>query len=81
MRLTKVVATASIMLATLGSAVAVQGCVGGSKGISAEDKTRLQAYILDSEPADIPHKVDINFENKVHIVGYKVEPETAKPGT
>ena len=81
MRLTKVVTIASVLFATLGSAAMVQGCVGGSKGISAEDKARLQAYILDSEPADIPHKVDINFENKVHIIGYKVEPELAKPGT
>ncbi|MEO8797795.1 MAG: carbohydrate-binding family 9-like protein [Polyangiaceae bacterium] len=81
MRLTKVVAAASILFATTTSAVMVQGCVGGSKGVSAEDKQRLAPYISDTEPADIPHKLDINFENKVHIIGYKVEPETAKPGT
>ncbi len=57
------------------------GCVGGSKGISSEDKEKLKAYIADSEPADIPHKIDINFENKVHMIGYKVEPEVAKPNT
>lgn len=69
-------------LVVMGTCVAAMpACVGGSKGISSEDKTRLQAYILDSEPADIPHKLDINFENKVHIIGYKLEPETAAPGT
>jgi hypothetical protein len=56
-------------------------CVGGSKGLSSDDKERLKPYISDSEPADIPHKIDINFENKVHMIGYKVEPELAKPGT
>lgn len=55
-------------------------CVGGSKGISAEDKDRLKAYILDAPPADIAHKLDVNFENKVHLIGYKFDPETAKPG-
>ncbi len=56
------------------------GCVGGSKGLSAEDKDKLKPYILDSAPADIPHKTDINFENKVHLIGYKFDPENAHPG-
>jgi hypothetical protein len=56
------------------------GCVGGGKGLSAEDKERLKPYTLDSVPEDVPHKLDINFENKVHIVGYKFEPEAAHPG-
>jgi hypothetical protein len=55
-------------------------CVGGSKGLSSEDKDRLKAYVLDSAPADIPHKLDVNFENKLHIIGYKLEPELARPG-
>ncbi len=56
------------------------GCVGGSKGLSSEDKEKLAPYILDAPPADIPHKLDVNFENKVHLIGYKFDPETAKPG-
>ena len=56
------------------------GCVGGSKGISSEDKDKLKAYILDAPPADIPHKLDVNFENKIHLIGYRFEPESAKPG-
>jgi hypothetical protein len=56
------------------------GCVGGSKGLSAEDKDKLKAYVLEAPPADIPHKLDVNFENKIHLIGYKFEPETAKPG-
>jgi hypothetical protein len=70
----------------LGVALAVSApafgtaCVGGSKGLSSEDKERLKPYILDSAPTDIPHKLDVNFENKVHLIGYKFDPETAKPG-
>jgi hypothetical protein len=62
-------------------AVAV-GCVGGSKGgLTSDDKDRLKPYILDQAPTDIPHKLDVNFENKIHLIGYKFEPELAKPGT
>ena len=56
------------------------GCVGGSKGVSAEDKEKLKPYILDAPPADIPHKLDVNFENKLHLIGYKFSPETARAG-
>ncbi len=54
-------------------------CVGGSKGATAEEKEKLKAYVLDAVPADAK-KLDINFENKVRLVGYKIEPEQAKPG-
>jgi hypothetical protein len=56
------------------------GCVGGSKGLSSEDRDKLKAYILDAPPEDIQHKVDVNFENKVHLIGYKIEPDSARPG-
>jgi hypothetical protein len=56
------------------------GCVGGGKGLSSEEKERLKPYVLDAPPADIPHKLDVNFENKVHLVGYKFEPEAGHPG-
>ncbi len=58
----------------------VIGCVGGSKGLSSEDKEKLAPYILTAPPPDIQHPLDVNFENKVHLVGYKFDPETAKPG-
>ena len=72
----------SIGLGLVAAAFAFQAiaCVGGSKGLSSEDKDRLKPYILDSAPADMQHKTDINFENKVHLIGYKFDPETAKPG-
>ena len=58
----------------------LSACVGGSKGLSSEDKDRLKANILESAPADMAHKTDVNFENKVHLIGYKFEPELARPG-
>jgi len=62
-------------------AVAI-GCVGGgSKGPSPEEKDKLKAYVLTAPPANIPHPLDVNFENKVHLIGYRFDPETAKPGT
>jgi len=65
---------------TLAALAVLGGCVGG-KGLSSEDKDRLKPYVLDAPPADIPHKLDVNFENKVHLIGYKFDPETARPGT
>ena len=62
------------------SAFATPACVGGKQGVSAEDRERLKAQILEAVPADAK-KVDINFENKVHVVGYKATPELAPAGT
>jgi hypothetical protein len=70
------VVLATGLLVGLGSA----GCVGGSKGLSTEDKDKLKAYVLDQPPANLPHKLDVNFENKVRLIGYKFEPETAQKG-
>jgi hypothetical protein len=67
-------------MAVVFSGLFAAGCVGGSKGLSAEDKEKLKSFILDAPPADIPHKIDVNFENKIHLIGYKFEPETARAG-
>jgi hypothetical protein len=65
----------------LAAAAALGGCVGGSSKGSAAEAERLKAYVLDAVPSDIPNKLDINYENKIHLVGYKLEPKTdAKPG-
>jgi len=55
-------------------------CVGGGKGQSAEDKERLKAFVVESIP-DNAKKIDANFENKIHLVGVRAEPENAPPGT
>jgi hypothetical protein len=48
-------------------------CVGGSKGTSSGELEKLKPYILEQAPNDMTAKLDINFENKVRLVGYKVE--------
>lgn len=64
----------------LAAALGGGACVGGKTQISAEDKERLKPYILEAVPGDAK-KIDVNFENKIHLVGYKVDPENAGPGT
>jgi hypothetical protein len=68
-----------LITVVLGSLISA-ACVGGSKGLSSEDKERLKANILESPPADMQHKLDVNFEGKIHLIGYKFEPESARPG-
>jgi Carbohydrate family 9 binding domain-like len=71
--------TQGLFAVVLGSVLSV-ACVGGSKGLSSEDKERLKANVLESPPADLQHALDVNFENKVHLIGFKFEPENARPG-
>src|SRR6476469_4662050 len=52
-------------------------CVGGSKDEpSAEQLDAVKAYVLDKEPADVGNKLGINFDNKLTLLGAKVEPST-----
>ena len=53
---------ARTLTSALVLAIAASACVGGKQQITAEDKQRLQAQILDAVPADAK-KVDVNFEN------------------
>jgi len=58
-------------------------CVGGGQEEQpAVDQTEaLKAYILDREPADVGTRVGINYDNKITLVGAKLEPSTpVKPG-
>lgn len=76
-------ATRSFSRSVLLTALAVVGslaCVGGKRHATAEERERLKAQILDVVPPDAK-RVDINFENKIRLVGYKVEPELAPSGT
>lgn len=65
----------------LVAAAALAGCVGGAKRLSEEDRARLAPYVLAALPADVPTKVDVNFANKVHLLGWKIAPESAPPGS
>jgi hypothetical protein len=71
----------SVFPSILGGAFAT-GCVGGSKDAPAADQAEaLKAFILDKEPADVGGKIGINYDNKVTLLGSRVEPSTpVKPG-
>lgn len=69
-----------LVLTALPALASVSACVGGKKQMSAEERERLAPYIVDAVPEGAT-KTDINFENKVHLVGYKVDPSLAPPGT
>ena len=57
------------------------GCVGGSTDTSEKDKERLKAYVLDKAPENIPSKVEIKFDDRVTLLGHKLEPAgMVKPG-
>jgi len=66
--------------APLALILTLSGCVGSNKGLSDEDKERLKPYIVDVAPADIT-KLDVNFENKLRIIGYKLDRAVATPGS
>lgn len=69
-------------LPVLVASLVLGACVGGSKGLSSEDKDRLKPFILEAMPSDPAiQKLDVNFENKIHLVGFKADPALAKPGT
>lgn len=69
-------------LATLAALTCMQvACVESRKELTAEEKAKLQAYVVSEVPADVT-KIDINYDNKVHLVGVKVEPAgSVAPGT
>jgi hypothetical protein len=42
----------------------------------------LQAHVLESVPRDVPNRMFLDFEGKVHLIGYALEPaDQASPGT
>jgi hypothetical protein len=73
--------TVSPRIVAAALAIASAACISNSKKGSSEDRERTKEYVLSAMPADGVVKTDVNFENKVRIVGYKVTPETAAPGT
>ncbi|MFI5298873.1 MAG: carbohydrate-binding family 9-like protein [Polyangiales bacterium] len=59
------------------------GCINKNKsGATQAELESLKDHILDAIPNDPKiKKVDVNFDDKIHLVGWKAEPELAPPGT
>lgn len=57
------------------------GCAAEKKTDEEPPPAELDSYVLDAVPADIEQRTFIDFEGKVQIIGYSIEPkEVAKPG-
>ena len=57
------------------------GCVKRKTGLSNVEKEQIKAYVLDEMPSDVTHKVDVDFDDKIHLIGWKATPELAAPGS
>jgi Carbohydrate family 9 binding domain-like len=57
----------------------VGACIGAPKAMSDEDRAKLKSFVVSSLPAGVT-AVDVNFDNKVHLIGYRVTPPLAEPG-
>ncbi len=64
----------------VGIAFTCLACVSSGKGLSGDDKDKLKQLTLDALPQGVA-PLSIDFENSVHILGVRTEPEVAKPGT
>lgn len=68
------------------TALVLGGCARtGQKSEAAEPAAldpALEGHVLDSVPSDIENRLFVDFEGKVHLIGYAVEPKTdATPGS
>ncbi len=62
--------------------VGLASCVGGPKEEepTQEQTESLKEYVLDKVPDDVGTRVDINYDNKITLLGAKVEPNTPVRG-
>lgn len=56
-------------------------CVKRKSGLSESEKEQLKPYILDDMPGDVPHKVEVNYGDKIHLIGWRSDSPTAAPGS
>jgi hypothetical protein len=65
------------ILVVLGTTLGFCACVGNSDDAAPPDQSEaLKAFVLDKAPDDVGTKVGINFDNKITLLGTKVEPAT-----
>lgn len=68
-----------VVVAVLGLALA--GCSDQKPATEAPIDVSLAPLVLDEVPSDVPNRTFIDFEGKVHLVGWSVEPaDKVAPG-
>lgn len=68
-----------LILALGTSGVALPACVEESPELTATEREALREYILTEAPHP-QHELDIQFENKVRLIGYDIDVESITPG-
>ena len=68
------------LVLTLGAgAAALPACVEESPELTSTEREALREYILTDAPHP-QHELDIQFENKVRLIGYDIDVESITPG-
>jgi hypothetical protein len=71
----------AVLLSLALASVPVWGCADQKPQEEPTVDVSLAPYVLDEVPSDVPNPTFFDFEGKVHLVGWKVEPEgTIKEG-
>jgi hypothetical protein len=70
----------------LCSALILAGCARTAQNTQEPETLpldpALEAHVLDSVPSDIENRLFVDFEGKVHLIGYAIQPKTtASPGS
>jgi hypothetical protein len=69
-----------MLLATLaGPALGMSACVEESPALTPTEREALREFILTTAPTP-QHPLEIQFENKVQLMGYDIDVETITPG-
>src|SRR6187402_2442459 len=74
--------TRAALVALMPSVMLLSSCVDQSRPSREETIAELQKHILDALPKSVAHPLKFNFDNKVQLLGYAIEPEhEQRPGT
>ena len=68
-----------LVLALATSGAALPACVEESPELTATEREALREFILTEAPHP-QHELDIQFENKVRLIGYDIDVESITPG-
>ena len=71
--------TAGIWIA-VAAAAALTGCVEKTSYATPERSEKVAKMILGKAPAKIEHRLNVDLEGKIKLLGYDLEPDEVAPG-
>jgi hypothetical protein len=60
--------------------VSSTGCIERTSFSTKDKQEKVSKHVLKQKPSAIQHPLDINFENKVKLLGYDLDKESVDPG-